>query len=146
MFPHEHLKQADTFLNRHPFMQWFVYAIPVFPLELMTFVIGLSNKSFKRFFFIAATALPFYAIIVTYVGSELAAQYKTIFDYASIGILIVMAAVIIHFIYAWNRENIHQAGHKLAKSVHAHVTDASSAVQRHMSSVNRAQKTERKRK
>ena len=121
-------------------MQWVVYAIPVFPLELMTFVIGLSNRSFKRFFFFAATALPFYAIMVTFIGSELATQYKPLLDYASIGILVIMAAVIIHFIYTWNREDIHHAGRKFARNVHDSVSDASDAVHRHMTGADSTQK------
>jgi uncharacterized membrane protein YdjX (TVP38/TMEM64 family) len=118
-FKREKLLEYEEFVTKHGYLPWIVYAIPVFPIELMTFVIGLSKKTFKQFFIIVVTALPFYAILVTTIGYYLSDQFQQVFEYASIAILVVMVYAILHFLYTWKKEEIHATGRK----IHDHMSE-----------------------
>lgn len=114
-FKQEKLQKYHAFMQRHPFLQWFIYAVPVFPIELMTFVIALSGKRFKEFAITVATALPFYAIFVTTIGYYVSATNKQFFDYVSIVVLVIVVYAILHFLYVWKREEIHATGRRLVE-------------------------------
>ena len=51
---------------------WFVYAIPLVPVDVLSVLAGLSKISAKRFLLTACTGYIFYTGIVAYVGSFLA--------------------------------------------------------------------------
>lgn len=112
-FKEEKLHQYHEFMKRNPGWQWLIYAIPVFPIELMTFVIALSNKKFKEFFIIVITALPFYSLFVTTIGYYVSAQYKQAFDYTSIFVLVIITYAILHFLYHWKREEIRETSRRI---------------------------------
>jgi uncharacterized membrane protein YdjX (TVP38/TMEM64 family) len=134
-FKKEKLAQYERFAAKHPYLPWFVYAIPVFPIELMTFVIALSKKPFKQFFLTVVTALPFYALLVTTIGYKLYffGEFQKIFEYASIAILVVMVYAILHFLYAWKKEEIHNTGRRITRGVArgvGEITDATEKITR----------------
>ena len=114
-FKEEKLKQYEAFVHRHPFLQWFVYALPIFPIELVTFVIALSGKNFKDFFITVMTALPMYSLFVTTVGFYVSATNKQLFGYASLLVIAIIVYAILHFIYAWKRTEIHATGRMLVE-------------------------------
>ncbi len=111
------LAKADAFLNRHPGMLWVVYALPIFPLELMTSVVALSDRSFRKFIWIPLTALPIDAFLVTAVGNSLSREFSTFFEYASILIVLVLSYGLLHVVYNWKRNEIYAAGAMVGSQV-----------------------------
>lgn len=109
------LVQYDVFFKKHKYLQWLVYTVPIFPIELITAVIALSGKRFRNFFFTVALALPFYAAFVTTIGYEISAHYKQLLEYASLAITVIIVYTVFHFIYAWKREEIHATGRRLVE-------------------------------
>jgi uncharacterized membrane protein YdjX (TVP38/TMEM64 family) len=62
---------------------WFVYAIPLVPVDVLSVLAGMSNMSARRFFMISLTAYLSYTAIVAYVGSSLA-EYIGVTDALSV--------------------------------------------------------------
>jgi uncharacterized membrane protein YdjX (TVP38/TMEM64 family) len=129
-FKEEKLAEYERFVNRHPYLQWFVYTLPIFPIELMTFVIALSKKTFKQFFITVVLALPIYALFVTNIGKIVSDRYQQAFEYASVAILIIMVYAILHFLYAWKKEQIHRTGRSLHKHMKQGVGDITHATEK----------------
>jgi uncharacterized membrane protein YdjX (TVP38/TMEM64 family) len=111
------LAKADAFLTRHPFLLWFVYAIPVFPLEIITAVIALSSRKLRHFIIIPLLALPIDAFIVTSIGDLLSENLFVIVEYASIAVVILLVSTITHFLYRWKREEIAEVGRVVTRNV-----------------------------
>jgi uncharacterized membrane protein YdjX (TVP38/TMEM64 family) len=109
--------KADAFLARHPSILWIVYAFPIFPLEIITAVVALSNRSFRRFIIIPLLALPIDAFIVTTIGSVLSENFILYLEYASVAVVILLIYAILHFLYRWKRDEIHETGRKVAAGV-----------------------------
>lgn len=61
----------DALLKRNPILLWFVYAIPILPLDILSALAGLSTIRARRFFTIAFSAFIVYTGIVAYVGAFL---------------------------------------------------------------------------
>ncbi len=132
------LAQTDRFVGSHPFLLWLIYATPIFPLELMTAVIALADRSFKRFFMTAVLALPVYAILVTIIGNSLGQEYKIFFEYASMVIVFVMAFVILIFVYHWQHEVIHATGRKLQVAAFESVEQMQGRVEKQVKRIKQA--------
>ena len=113
----EKLAKADAFLTKHPFLLWFVYAVPVFPLEIITAVVALSSRRLRSFIIIPLLALPIDAFIVTSLGGVLSENFFVYLEYASIAVVILLVYAISHFLYRWKREAINQAGRFVAREV-----------------------------
>lgn len=111
------LARVDAFLARHPGLLWVVYAFPIFPLEIVTAVVALSHRPLRRFIAIPLLALPIDAFIVTSLGGILSENFILYLEYASVAIVIVMIYAIMHFLYRWKREEIREAGRKVAAGV-----------------------------
>jgi uncharacterized membrane protein YdjX (TVP38/TMEM64 family) len=62
----------NRLLDSHPVLIWFVYAIPLVPVDVLSVLAGLSTMSPRRFFLIALTGYVVYTAIVASVGSTLA--------------------------------------------------------------------------
>lgn len=62
----------NRLLDTHPVLIWFVYAIPLLPVDVLSALAGLSTMRARRFFSIALTAYTVYTGIVAFVGSTLA--------------------------------------------------------------------------
>jgi uncharacterized membrane protein YdjX (TVP38/TMEM64 family) len=112
----EKLREYDVFIRRHKYLNWLVYTVPLFPIELITAVIALSGRKFKTFLFTVALALPFYAAFVTTIGMKISANHKQWLEYASIAISIIIVYSVLHFLYTWKREEIHATGRKIVES------------------------------
>ena len=132
------LRQYERFVHDHPFLQWVVYAIPIFPIELMTFIIALSGKRFGHFFLTVITALPLYALLVTTIGYNVSSHYKTAFDYASIAVLCILVYAILHFLYIWKQEEILQTGRRIGMASRKLQRDVESHVQRSVNDISTA--------
>ena len=73
----------NRILEHHPALIWFVYAIPLVPVDVLSVLAGLSSMSARRFFLIALTGYVVYTAIVAYVGSALA-EYIGVTDALSV--------------------------------------------------------------
>jgi uncharacterized membrane protein YdjX (TVP38/TMEM64 family) len=62
----------NRLLEHHPVLLWFVYSVPLLPVDVLSVLAGLSTLSARRFLSIALTGYIFYTAIVAYVGSSLA--------------------------------------------------------------------------
>jgi uncharacterized membrane protein YdjX (TVP38/TMEM64 family) len=62
----------NRLLDSHPVLIWFVYAIPLVPVDVLSVLAGLSTMRPRRFFLIALTGYIVYTAIVASVGSTLA--------------------------------------------------------------------------
>ena len=138
------LAEVDTFIAKHPILLWVVYAFPIFPLELVTSVIALSDRPLKRFIIIPIIALPIDALIVTSFGSLLTEYFGPALEYASIAIVVIFAYGLVHFFYRWKREEIHATGKaigdgamKSARAIESGMKAGVSGVTRGVSEVSR---------
>ncbi|HEX2166935.1 MAG TPA: VTT domain-containing protein, partial [Longimicrobiales bacterium] len=73
----------NRLLDQHPVLLWFVYAIPLVPVDVLSVLAGLSTMHARRFFLTALTGYISYTAIVALVGSELA-QYIGMADALSL--------------------------------------------------------------
>jgi uncharacterized membrane protein YdjX (TVP38/TMEM64 family) len=62
----------DYILESRTLLLWLVYAIPLFPVDVLSILAGLSRISPRRFFLIAHTGYISYTAIVAWAGSSLA--------------------------------------------------------------------------
>src|SRR5687767_7727298 len=58
-------------LERHPRLLWIPYALPVFPIDVISILLGVSKTSRRRFLLITLTALATYTGITAFVGASL---------------------------------------------------------------------------
>lgn len=65
------IKRYDSFLHRSKMLIWLVYAIPIFPIDMISFIIGLSSIKFKRFLVIVSVGFTINLFILTFFGERL---------------------------------------------------------------------------
>jgi uncharacterized membrane protein YdjX (TVP38/TMEM64 family) len=62
----------NRILEHHPLLLWFVYSVPLVPVDVLSVLAGLSTLSARSFLLIALSGYIFYTAIIAYVGSSLA--------------------------------------------------------------------------
>jgi uncharacterized membrane protein YdjX (TVP38/TMEM64 family) len=62
----------NAILENRTVLLWFIYAIPLVPVDVLSILAGLSRIRPRRFFLIAHTGYISYTAIVAYAGSSLA--------------------------------------------------------------------------
>ncbi|MEK7570523.1 MAG: VTT domain-containing protein [Patescibacteria group bacterium] len=88
------LDRLDTFIHRNPRLLWLVYILPVYPIDLITFAVGLSRMSFKRFMVMMTISFSLHQLILTAVGERLlAATGGTRILIASLAVLLVLGTL-----------------------------------------------------
>jgi len=65
------IEKFDKFLHRNRLMIWMIYVIPVFPIDMASFVIGMSKITYKRFFTIISIGFTFNLLILTFFGERI---------------------------------------------------------------------------
>ncbi len=65
------IDRYDRFLKRNKLFLWMVYLIPIFPLDIISFVIGLSALKFRHFLMIVGLGLLVNILILAYFGERL---------------------------------------------------------------------------
>ncbi|MDP2789762.1 MAG: TVP38/TMEM64 family protein [bacterium] len=94
------LERLDTFLHRSPKLIWLVYMVPVFPIDIITFAVGLSAIPFRRFVLVMTVGFVVSQIILTTVGGQLltASGWQRMIV-AGLAILVVLGTLIVehHF-------------------------------------------------
>lgn len=92
-------QRYNRLLDSQPVLIWFVYAIPLVPVDVLSVLAGLSTMSARRFFLIALTGYIVYTAIVASVGSTLA-DYIGVADALSVLGAIFFAGLVW---WLWNR-------------------------------------------
>jgi uncharacterized membrane protein YdjX (TVP38/TMEM64 family) len=94
------LSRLDTFLHRSPKLLWLVYVVPVFPIDIITFAVGLSAIPFRRFVLVMTIGFAVSQVILTTVGGQLltASGWKRMVI-AGLAVLLVLGTLIVehHF-------------------------------------------------
>jgi len=70
---HTNAKQRGRYeaaLERHPRLLWIPYALPVFPIDVISILLGVSSTSRRRFLLITLTALTSYTGTTAFVGAS----------------------------------------------------------------------------
>jgi uncharacterized membrane protein YdjX (TVP38/TMEM64 family) len=102
----------NRLLDSHPVLIWFVYAIPLVPVDVLSVLAGLSTMKPRRFFLIALTGYIVYTAIVASVGSTLA-EFIGVTDALS-----VIGAVFFAGLVWWlwtrtrNQRNVSRGAHR----------------------------------
>lgn len=94
------LDRLDAFLQRSPKLLWLVYVVPVFPIDIITFAVGLSAIPFRRFALVMTIGFAINQVILTTVGQQLVtASGWTRMLVAGLAVLLVLGTLIVehHF-------------------------------------------------
>ncbi|HET9440396.1 MAG TPA: VTT domain-containing protein [Longimicrobiales bacterium] len=90
----------NNLIDRHPLLLWFIYIVPVLPLDVLSVLAGLSRLSARRFFTIAFTGFLIYTAIVAYIGSSLAHLIGITEALSVIGMIFVVVLIF----WLWNTQ------------------------------------------
>lgn len=95
------LARLDTFLHRSPKLLWLVYTVPVFPIDMITFAVGLSAIPFRRFVLVMMVGFAVSQIILTTVGGQLltASGWQRMVV-AGIAVLVVLGTLIVEHYFS----------------------------------------------
>jgi uncharacterized membrane protein YdjX (TVP38/TMEM64 family) len=97
-----HTKEAQRLkyeraLARHPRLLWIPYALPVFPIDVISALLGVSGMRRRWFFLITLLALPSYTGITALVGARFG-RYIPWINWISVAILVLLAAYLLFFV------------------------------------------------
>lgn len=67
----EKLKFYDEFLHRRTKLIWMAYLIPILPLDIISFVIGMSQIPFRKFLAIVSVGFILNLLMLTFFGNRL---------------------------------------------------------------------------
>lgn len=97
----EKIRRFDHFLHRNKFLIWIVYILPIFPVDIISYMIGFSVMKFRRFLMIIAISFIPYLLILNFFGQQLFfSTGASRLIYASIIMLIVLIGVSVERIIA----------------------------------------------
>lgn len=78
-----------------PWLIWIVYAVPVFPIDTVSIVLGLSAVERRRFALLLITALPFYTGITAALGAYFG-QFIPYLEWFGIVILVIFFGALVY--------------------------------------------------
>ncbi|MBU0598124.1 VTT domain-containing protein [Patescibacteria group bacterium] len=84
----------DKFLHRNQLFIWLIYIVPIFPIDMISFVIGLSKISFKRFLYIVGVGFVLNLLILTFFGDQLITASGTAKMWYAIIIMVVILVTV----------------------------------------------------
>jgi uncharacterized membrane protein YdjX (TVP38/TMEM64 family) len=84
-------------LERHPRLLWIPYALPVFPIDVISALLGVSALRRRWFLLITLLALPSYTGITALVGDRFG-RYVPWINGISVAILVLLAAWLLFFV------------------------------------------------
>ncbi|MDD5040510.1 MAG: VTT domain-containing protein [Patescibacteria group bacterium] len=95
------IAKYDKFLRRNRFLVLAMYAVPIFPLDMFGYVIGLADMKYRRFLFIITVGFAINLSILTTFGSKLlSASGGARLGYAFIILLIMLVAVTVEKVFS----------------------------------------------
>jgi uncharacterized membrane protein YdjX (TVP38/TMEM64 family) len=85
------LEKYDRFLTDYPYALWIGYIFPVFPVDIISFTVGLSDYKFRKFFLIVSVGFVPHLLLLSYFGKKLfLGEFMTIIIYSLLFALIVL--------------------------------------------------------
>ncbi len=88
------IKKYDAFLGRNQLLVWLVFIMPLFPIDAIGYLLGLSRMKFQKFIIVVGAGFTVNLFALTYVGNNLLSstiQEKAV--YAGILLIVVLTAV-----------------------------------------------------
>lgn len=88
------IKNFDSFLHRNKLLMWIVYIFPIFPVDIISFTIGFSAVTFRRFVLIVSLGFIPNLLLMNFFGDEFifaTGSLKTVY------ILVVMVITVVAF-------------------------------------------------
>ena len=97
-----HTKEAqrrkyERALARHPRLLWIPYAFPVFPIDVISALLGVSGMRQRWFLLLTLLTLPSYTGITALVGSRFG-RYVPWINGISVAILVLLGAWLLFFV------------------------------------------------
>jgi uncharacterized membrane protein YdjX (TVP38/TMEM64 family) len=101
-FVERHTKESqrvkyERALERHPRLLWIPYALPVFPIDVISALLGVSGMRRRWFLLTTVLALPSYTGITALVGARYG-LYIPWLNWISMAILALLAAYLLFFV------------------------------------------------
>ncbi|HJU87128.1 MAG TPA: VTT domain-containing protein, partial [Gemmatimonadota bacterium] len=90
-------RKYERALERHPRLLWIPYALPVFPIDVISALLGVSGLKRRWFLLITLLALPSYTGITALVGDRFG-RYVPWLSWISVAILVILAAWLLLFV------------------------------------------------
>lgn len=90
-------RKYEQALERHPRLLWIPYALPVFPIDVISALLGVSGLRRRWFLLITLLALPSYTGITALVGDRFG-RYVPWLNWISLAILVLLAAWLLFFV------------------------------------------------
>ena len=99
-------QRYEAALERHPRLLWIPYSLPVFPIDVISILLGVSRMRRRWFLLTTFLALPSYTGITAIVGSRFG-RYVPWLDGVSIAILVLLAGYLLVFVIprVWRRKS-----------------------------------------
>lgn len=98
-------KRVEKWLFGRPYLIWLVYAVPVFPIDTISIVLGVSKLRFRTYVLIILTALPFYTGITAAVGAYFG-DYIPFLEYFSTATFVLFGVAIVYLIWKLRKRSI----------------------------------------
>lgn len=89
-------RRYEAALERHPRLLWIPYALPVFPIDVISILLGVSGMRRRWFLLVTLFALPSYTGLTALVGARFG-RYVPWLDWISIAILVGLVAWLVVF-------------------------------------------------
>jgi len=90
------LERYNTWLRAHPKTTWVLYAIPVFPIDTISIVLGLSAMKLRRYVVMIVSAVWLYTGITAILGSK-ASDYIPHLEALTLAVFIAFLAALSYF-------------------------------------------------
>jgi uncharacterized membrane protein YdjX (TVP38/TMEM64 family) len=90
-------RKYERALERHPRLLWIPYALPIFPIDVISALLGVSGMRHRWFLLTTLLALPSYTGITALVGSRFG-HYVPWINWISVAILVLLAAYLVFFV------------------------------------------------
>lgn len=88
----ERIKIYDDFLRRNKFLVWLVYIVPIFPVDMIGYVIGLSAMPYKHYLKVIAIGFAVNLFILASFGNQLltaSGKMKLVYALGSMLLLVI---------------------------------------------------------
>lgn len=92
----------------HPGLLWLVYLLPVFPIDVISFLCGFSALTYRRWFPIMATGMVVYSLVVSSVGAYFG-QFIPWIGGVSAVVTVVFFVLVIFFALSLRRDPVPEA-------------------------------------
>ena len=92
LFSPERIEYYDIFISRHRAIIWILYAIPLLPIDIISFSMGLSNTRFTKFAIGVSISLLPNMIILNFLGEAIITSNLT-FMFWFVGIAITVGLI-----------------------------------------------------